>query len=334
MDLEKIRTSLEEELNSCITLEDLEKIRIKYLGRRGILKEYFKKLKEFPEEERKEKGRILNELQDRIKNFLEEKKREFKEEKEEFIDLFIPGRKIENGSFHPISIVLREIEEIFTSMGFEVVSGPEIESDYNNFEALNIPKEHPVRDMQASFFIEEDIILRTHTSPVQIRVMKSRNPPVRIVAPGKVYRVDPFDPSHSPVFHQLEGLYVDIGVTFAELKGTIEIFAREFFGPETKIRFLPSYFPFTEPSAEVSISCTICKGKGCSTCGGTGWLEVLGCGMVHPKVFENVGYDAEKYTGYAFGFGIERMAMIKYRIPDIRLFYENDIDFLRIFKWG
>jgi len=332
MDLEKIRTSLEEELNSCITLEDLEKIRIKYLGRRGILKEYFKKLKEFPEEERKEKGRILNELQDRIKNFLEEKKREFKEEKEEFIDLFIPGRKIENGSFHPISIVLREIEEIFTSMGFEVVSGPEIESDYNNFEALNIPKEHPVRDMQASFFIEEDIILRTHTSPVQIRVMKSRNPPVRIVAPGKVYRVDPFDPSHSPVFHQLEGLYVDIGVTFAELKGTIEIFAREFFGPETKIRFLPSYFPFTEPSAEVSISCTICKGKGCSTCGGTGWLEVLGCGMVHPKVFENVGYDAEKYTGYAFGFGIERMAMIKYRIPDIRLFYENDIDFLRIFK--
>jgi phenylalanyl-tRNA synthetase alpha chain len=332
MDLEKIKDLLEQELNSCSNLEDLEKIRIKYLGRKGILKEYFKKLKEFPEEERKEKGKILNELQERIKNFLEERKKDFEREKEEFIDLFIPGRKIENGSFHPISIVLKEIEEIFTSMGFEVVSGPEIESDYNNFEALNIPKEHPVRDMQASFFIEEDIILRTHTSPVQIRIMKSRKPPVRIVAPGKVYRVDPFDPSHSPVFHQLEGLYVDIGVTFAELKGTIEIFAREFFGRETKIRFLPSYFPFTEPSAEVSISCTICKGKGCSTCGGTGWLEILGCGMVHPKVFENVGYDAEKYTGYAFGFGIERMAMIKYRIPDIRLFYENDIDFLRIFK--
>jgi len=332
MDLEKIKDLLEEELNSCSNLEDLEKIRIKYLGRKGILKEYFKKLKEFPEEERKEKGKILNELQERIENFLEERKKDFEREKEEFIDLFIPGRKIENGSFHPISIVLKEIEEIFTSMGFEVVSGPEIESDYNNFEALNIPKEHPVRDMQASFFIEEDIILRTHTSPVQIRIMKSKKPPVRIVAPGKVYRVDPFDPSHSPVFHQLEGLYVDIGVTFAELKGTIEIFAREFFGPETKIRFLPSYFPFTEPSAEVSISCTICKGKGCSTCGGTGWLEILGCGMVHPKVFENVGYDAEKYTGYAFGFGIERMAMIKYRIPDIRLFYENDIDFLRIFK--
>ena len=332
MDLEKIKDSLEEELNSCLSLEDLERIRIKYLGRKGILKEYFKKLKEFPEKERKEKGKILNELQEKIKNFLEEKKKEFEEEKEEFIDLFIPGRKVETGSFHPISIVLKEIEEIFTGMGFEVVSGPEIESDYNNFEALNIPKEHPVRDMQASFFIEEDIILRTHTSPVQIRIMKSRNPPVRIVAPGKVYRVDPFDPSHSPVFHQLEGLYVDIGVSFAELKGTIEIFAREFFGPETKIRFLPSYFPFTEPSAEVSISCTICKGKGCSTCGGTGWLEILGCGMVHPKVFENVGYDAEKYTGYAFGFGIERMAMIKYRIPDIRLFYENDIDFLKIFK--
>jgi len=332
MDLEKIKDSLEEELNSCLSLEDLERIRIKYLGRKGILKEYFKKLKEFSEKERKEKGRVLNELQERIKNFLEEKKKEFEKEKEEFIDLFIPGRKVETGSFHPISIVLKEIEEIFTGMGFEVVSGPEIESDYNNFEALNIPKEHPVRDMQASFFIEEDIILRTHTSPVQIRIMKSRNPPVRIVAPGKVYRVDPFDPSHSPVFHQLEGLYVDIGVSFAELKGTIEIFAREFFGPETKIRFLPSYFPFTEPSAEVSISCTICKGKGCSTCGGTGWLEILGCGMVHPKVFENVGYDAEKYTGYAFGFGIERMAMIKYRIPDIRLFYENDIDFLKIFK--
>jgi phenylalanyl-tRNA synthetase alpha chain len=217
-------------------------------------------------------------------------------------------------------------------MGFEVVSGPEMESDYHNFEALNISKEHPTRDEQASFFVEEELILRTHTSPVQIRVMKSRKPPVRIIAPGKVYRVDPFDPSHSPVFHQLEGLYVDEGVSFAELKGTLEIFAKEFFGADTEIKFLPSYFPFTEPSAEVAISCAICKRKGCSTCGYTGWLEVLGCGMVHPRVFENVGYNTEKYTGYAFGFGIERMAMIKYRIPDIRLFYENEIDFLEIFK--
>lgn len=331
MDLNDIKILIEEEIKLCKSFEDLEKLRTKYLGRKGVLKEYFKKLKDFPEEERKERGRILNEIQERIKKFIEEKSKEFQKE-EEFIDLFIPIRKLITGSSHPISITLREIEEIFAHMGFEVVSGPEIESEYNNFEALNIPKEHPVRDMQASFFIEENIILRTHTSPVQIRIMSSRKPPVRIIAPGKVYRVDPFDPSHSPIFHQVEGLYVDEGVTFAELKGTIEIFAREFFGSDTKIKFLPSYFPFTEPSAEVAISCTICKGKGCPTCGGEGWLEVLGCGMVHPKVFENVGYDSEKYTGYAFGFGVERMAMIKYRIPDIRLFYENSIDFLEIFK--
>lgn len=331
MDLKEIKIAIEEEIKLCKSFEDLEKLRVKYLGRKGVLKEYFKKLKDFPEGERKEAGKILNEIQERIKKFIEEKSKEFQKE-EEFIDLFIPVRKVVTGSPHPISITLKEIEEIFAHMGFEVVSGPEIESEYNNFEALNIPKEHPVRDMQASFFIEEDIILRTHTSPVQIRVMTSRKPPVRIIAPGKVYRVDPFDPSHSPVFHQVEGLYVDEGVTFAELKGTIELFAKEFFGPDTKIKFLPSYFPFTEPSAEVAISCTICKGKGCSTCGGEGWLEILGCGMVHPKVFENVGYDSEKYTGYAFGFGVERMAMIKYRIPDIRLFYENNIDFLEIFK--
>ncbi len=331
MDLKELKIALEEEIKSCKSFEDLEKLRTKYLGRKGLLKEYFKKLKNFPEKERKEAGKILNEIQEKIKKFIEEKSKEFPKE-EEFIDLFLPVRKLLTGSLHPISITLKEIEEIFANMGFEVVSGPEIESEYNNFEALNIPKEHPVRDMQASFFIEEDIILRTHTSPVQIRVMSSRKPPVRIIAPGKVYRVDPFDPSHSPVFHQVEGLYVDEGVTFAELKGTIEIFAREFFGPDTRIKFLPSYFPFTEPSAEVAISCTICKGKGCSTCGDEGWLEILGCGMVHPKVFENVGYDPERYTGYAFGFGVERMAMIKYRIPDIRLFYENSIDFLEIFK--
>lgn len=332
MDLKELKTFLEEEIKSCLTQEDLEKLRVKYLGRKGLLKEYFKKLKDFPPEERKSAGKILNEIQEKLKNFIEEKKREFEKKKKLRIDLFIPGRRTETGALHPISQVLKEIEEIFVGMGFEVVSGPEMESDYNNFEALNIPKEHPVRDMQASFFIEEDVILRTHTSPVQIRIMKAQKPPVRIVAPGKVYRVDPFDPSHSPVFHQLEGLYVDEGVTFAELKGVLEIFAREFFGPDTKIKFIPSYFPFTEPSAEVAISCTICGGEGCATCGYTGWLEVLGCGMVHPKVFENVGYDTEKYTGYAFGFGIERMAMIKYRIPDIRLFYENEIDFLENFK--
>lgn len=332
MDLKELKTSLEEDIKSCSNSEDLEKIRVKYLGRKGLIKEYFKKLKDFSSDERKSAGKTLNELQEMVRSFIEEKSKEFEEKKKPSIDLFIPGRKSETGSLHPISIVLKEIEEIFVGMGFEVVSGPEIESDYHNFEALNIPKEHPTRDEQASFFVEEELILRTHTSPVQIRVMKSRKPPVRIIAPGKVYRVDPFDPSHSPVFHQLEGLYVDEGVSFAELKGTLEIFAKEFFGPDTEIKFLPSYFPFTEPSAEVAISCAICKKKGCSTCGYTGWLEVLGCGMVHPRVFENVGYNAEKYTGYAFGFGIERMAMIKYRIPDIRLFYENEIDFLEIFK--
>ncbi len=332
MDLKELKTSLEEEIKSCSNLEDLEKIRIKYLGRKGLIKEYFKKLKDFPPDERKSAGKILNEIQEEVKNFVKKKSKEFEKKRKPSIDLFIPGRKSETGSLHPISIVLKEIEEIFVSMGFEVVLGPEMESDYHNFEALNIPKEHPTRDEQASFFVEEELILRTHTSPVQIRVMKSRKPPVRIIAPGKVYRVDSFDPSHSPVFHQLEGLYVDEGVSFAELKGTLEIFAKEFFGPDTEIKFLPSYFPFTEPSAEVAISCAICKRKGCSTCGYTGWLEVLGCGMVHPRVFENVGYNTEKYTGYAFGFGIERMAMIKYKIPDIRLFYENDIDFLEIFK--
>ncbi len=314
-------------------LKELSEVRISFLGRKSELNQILRSIKDLPPQERPKVGKITNEVKTRIEKAIREREEELKkrEERREAIDITLPGRRQWRGRPHPITQVTKEILDIFISMGFEEVVGPEIETEWYNFEALNIPPYHPARNMFASFYLNQNTLLRSHTSPVQIRVMEKRRPPLRIIAPGRVYRRDAFDTSHSPVFHQVEGLYVDKEVSFAELKGTLETFCSRMFGKGVKAKFIPSYFPFTEPSAEVAISCVICGGKGCSTCKGTGWIEILGCGMVHPKVFENVGYNPKRYTGYAFGMGVERIAMIKYRIDDIRLFYENDIRFLRQF---
>lgn len=329
--IEEVKRKLLEEIESVKDEKQLEEFRIKYLGRRGIIQTLFDKLKEIPREEKPTVGKFLNDLKELAQAKFEDKKREIESSKRKvkrLIDLTIPGRFKYTGRKHPLTQTLEEIEKIFVGMGFEVASGPEIEDDYHNFEALNIPPEHPARDMQDTFFIKENIILRTHTSPVQIRVMESKQPPVRIIAPGRVYRNEAISARSYCLFHQVEGLYVDEGVSFAELKGTLLSFAKQMFGSDVKLRFRPSFFPFTEPSAEVDVSCFICGGKGCRVCKYGGWLEILGCGMVDPNVFRFVGYDSEKYTGYAFGMGVERIAMLKYGIDDIRLFYENDFRFL------
>ena len=328
----------EEALNALSSVTDekeLNDLRVKYLGKKGVITLSLKKVGSLSSEERPEFGRQVNE----VKKFLEEgikaKKDELKkkaslDEKKDFFDPTLPGERPARGTLHPITQVMDEVISIFTFMGFEVTEGPEIESDYYNFEALNIPKDHPARDMQDTFYITDDIVLRTHTSPVQIRTMEKESPPVRIIAPGKVYRCDS-DISHTPMFHQVEGLFVDEGVSFAHLKGILKIFVHEVFGRDAALRFRPSFFPFTEPSAEVDVQCVICKGKGCRLCSNSGWLEILGAGMVDPEVFKSVNYDSEKWTGFAFGMGIERIAMLKYGIDDIRLFFENDLRFLKQF---
>ncbi len=329
--IEEVKRKLLEEIESVKDEKQLEEFRIKYLGRRGIIQTFFDQFKEIPRLEKPTVGKFLNDLKKFAQAIFEDKKREIESSKRKvkrLIDLTIPGRFKYTGRKHPLTQTLEEIEKIFVGMGFEVASGPEIEDDYHNFEALNIPPEHPARDMQDTFFIKENIILRTHTSPVQIRVMESKQPPVRIIAPGRVYRNEAISARSYCLFHQVEGLYVDEGVSFAELKGTLLSFAKQMFGSDVKLRFRPSFFPFTEPSAEVDVSCFICGGKGCRVCKYGGWLEILGCGMVDPNVFRFVGYDSEKYTGYAFGMGVERIAMLKYGIDDIRLFYENDFRFL------
>jgi phenylalanyl-tRNA synthetase alpha chain len=329
--IEEVKSKFLSEILSVEDEKQLEDLRVKYLGRRGIIQSLFDKLREVPKEEKPALGKLLNELKELAQGKYNEKKLEIERKKakvESVVDLTIPGRLKYTGRKHPLTQTLEEIKKIFIGMGFEVASGPEIEDDYHNFEALNIPPEHPARDMQDTFFIEDKIILRTHTSPVQIRVMESRKPPVRIIAPGRVYRNEAISARSYCLFHQVEGLYVDEGVSFAELKGTLLAFAKQMFGSDVKLRFRPSFFPFTEPSAEVDVSCFICGGKGCRVCKYGGWLEILGCGMVDPNVFKFVGYDTEKYTGYAFGMGVERIAMLKYGIDDIRLFYENDFRFL------
>jgi phenylalanyl-tRNA synthetase alpha chain len=329
--IEEVKSKFLSEILSVEDEKQLEDLRVKYLGRRGIIQSLFDKLREVPKEEKPELGKLLNELKELAQGKYNEKKLEIERKKarvESVVDLTIPGRLKYTGRKHPLTQTLEEIKKIFIGMGFEVASGPEIEDDYHNFEALNIPPEHPARDMQDTFFIEDKIILRTHTSPVQIRVMESRKPPVRIIAPGRVYRNEAISARSYCLFHQVEGLYVDEGVSFAELKGTLLAFAKQMFGSDVKLRFRPSFFPFTEPSAEVDVSCFICGGRGCRVCKYGGWLEILGCGMVDPNVFKFVGYDTEKYTGYAFGMGVERIAMLKYGIDDIRLFYENDFRFL------
>lgn len=315
--------------------EAVEQIRIRVLGRKGQLTEVLRSLSALSSEKRREVGRQANALKAKIEAALQERHDVLRAALHEglivrdAIDITLPGRPVRRGSLHPLIATLYEIVEIFQHLGFSVAEGPEVELDYYNFEALNIPKDHPARDMQDTFYVTEDVLLRTHTSPVQIRVMEAQPPPVRVVAPGRVYRRDA-DPTHSPMFHQVEGLLVDYGVSFADLKGTLQAFVDQFFEAGTRLRFRPSFFPFTEPSAEVDIACMMCKGTGCRVCKGSGFLEILGCGMVDPEVFRMVRYDLE-ITGFAFGMGVERIAMLRYGIDDIRLFFENDLRFLQQF---
>ncbi len=314
----------------------LEALRVRYLGRKGELTACLRGMGSLPPEERPRVGQVANRVKAAIEACLAErlealKARELEERlASELVDVTLPGRRPHQGGLHPLTRVIRELLDLFGRMGFAVAEGPEVELEYYNFEALNIPPEHPARDMQDTFFVAPGVVLRTHTSPVQVRVMESRPPPVKIVAPGKVYRCDA-DVTHSPVFHQIEGLLVDRGVTFADLKGVLTEFVHRYYGPDTGIRFRPSFFPFTEPSAEVDIQCVLCGGSGCRVCSDTGWLEILGAGMVDPALYGFVGYDPEEVQGFAFGMGVERIAMLKYGIDDIRLFYENDLRFLRHF---
>ena len=334
--LEDVRKQAETELNTVNDEVTLQNLKARFVGRKGVITEILKGMKDIPDSDRPRMGKLINETKTFVEDLIEQRLDAIREEKkrrslhEEKIDVTLPGRGMPIGARHPISQVMEEITGIFERMGFEVAEGPEVETDYYNFEALNIPKNHPARDMQDTFYISDDIVLRTHTSPVQIRVMEKRKPPVKIIAPGKVYRCDS-DISHTPMFHQIEGLLVDERVTFGDLKGVLTEFVRLVFGDGVGVRFRPSFFPFTEPSAEVDIACLICGGKGCRVCKNTGWLEILGCGMVDPEVFKSVGYDPEKYSGFAFGMGIERITMLKYGINDIRLFFENDLRFLKQF---
>ena len=336
--LEEIKKQACLEINDAKSLADLEKVKIKFLGKKGHLTLLLRGMGQLSSEQRPIVGKATNEVRDHINKCIDSLSAKLKSKEradslaKEKIDVTMPGYKVGLGRLHPITIILNEIEEIFTGLGYSVVEGPEIESDYYNFEALNLPKNHPARDMQDSFYITSDVLLRTHTSPVQVRVMEKTVPelPVKIIAPGKVYRRDD-DATHSPMFHQVEGLLVDTNVTFGDLKGTLLAFAKAMFGEKVEIRLRPSYFPFTEPSAEVDISCVMCGGIGCRVCSNTGWLEILGSGMVHPRVLEMSGYDPEQVKGFAFGMGVERIAMLKYGINDIRMFFENDVRFLRQF---
>lgn len=334
--LESLKQTAVAELAGVTTEESLHELRVKYLGKKGMLTSIMKGLGALSPDERPVIGQMANvvktELEEQVERVLQEIRVREKEEKlrSERLDVTLPGRRRPLGTKHPISLVIEELCDIFAGLGFKVAEGPEIEMDYYNFEALNIPKDHPARDMQDTFFINDSVVLRTHTSPVQIRTMLKQAPPVRIIAPGTVYRCDS-DATHSPMFHQIEGLLVDKGITFGDLKGILTIFVNQYFGAGTGVRLRPSFFPFTEPSAEVDIACVMCKGKGCRICKNTGWLEILGAGMVDPEVYRHVSYDAEHYSGFAFGMGIERIAMLRYGISDMRLLFENDLRFLSQF---
>ena len=335
-ELEKLRNEVLISISQTSTEKELSEIRVGVLGRKGSLTQLLKRLGSLPEEERREIGRRANQvkgdLEERIEDTLlqiQERERREVLEKEK-VDVTLPGRRVPFGKRHPLTQTLDEIIDIFSRLGFEVAEGPEVELDYYNFEALNIPKGHPAREMQATFFISDEVVLRTHTSPMEVRTMEKHPPPVRIISPGPAYRRDS-DPTHSPMFHQVEGLLVDKGITFADLKGVLTVFVHQMFGKGTRLRFRPSFFPFTEPSAEIDIECMMCGGKGCGVCSNTGWLEILGSGMTDPAVFGFVNYDPEEVTGFAFGMGVERIAMLKYGINDIRLFFTNDLRFLRQF---
>ena len=318
-------------------LEKLEELRVRFLGKKGELTAVMKGMGKLSPEERPVIGQLANEVRSRIEQALEEKKNALEAElqnakmKRERLDVTMPGRRGAEGGKHPLLTVLDDLKDIFIGMGFTIAEGPEVELDYYNFEALNIPKDHPARDTQDTFYINENLVLRSQTSPVQVRTMENQKPPIRIIAPGRVYRSDAVDATHSPVFHQVEGLVVDKGITMADLKGTLEIFVKKLYGEETRLRFRPHHFPFTEPSAEVDISCFNCGGEGCRVCKGEGWIEILGCGMVHPRVLQNCGIDPEEYSGFAFGIGLERVAMFRYDVDDMRMFFENDVRFLKQF---
>ena len=335
--LEKIRMQAMQHMDEARTAESLNEIRVAVLGKKGELKDLMKGLKDVTPEDRPRVGQMVNEARDVIEAKLEEVRSRLEREKmardleNEKIDVTLPARKADVGHRHPNQIALEEVERIFVGMGYEVVEGPEVEYDEYNFTKLNIPPDHPAKDEQDTFYINKDIVLRTQTSPVQARVMEKGKLPIRMIAPGRVFRADEVDATHSPSFHQIEGLVVDKNITLADLKGTLEEFAKEIFGPETKTKFRPHHFPFTEPSAEMDVSCFKCGGKGCRFCKGEGWIEILGCGMVHPHVFEMCGIDPNEYTGFAFGVGLERIALLKYEIDDMRLLYENDIRFLKQF---
>lgn len=335
--LEKIRAAAIEAMSSADGLSALNDVRVAYLGKKGELTAVLKSMKDVAKEDRPAVGQLVNETREAIEKKLEETKKKMEEAalelrlKKEVIDVTLPAKKNRVGHGHPNTIALEEVERIFVGMGYEVVEGPEVEYDYYNFEALNIPANHPAKDEQDTFYINNDIVLRTQTSPVQVRMMEQGKLPIRMIAPGRVFRADEVDATHSPSFHQIEGLVIDKDITFADLKGTLQEFAKQLFGPETKVKFRPHHFPFTEPSAEVDVTCFKCGGKGCRFCKGSGWIEILGCGMVHPHVLEMCGIDPEEYTGFAFGVGLERIALLKYEIDDMRLLYENDIRFLKQF---
>lgn len=335
--LKQIKEEALKQIEASNALDKLNEIRINYLGKKGELTSLLKGMKDIAAEERPKFGQMVNEARQAIEDMLEETKRKLMEAareeqlKAEVIDVTLPAKKNNVGHRHPNMIALEEVERIFIGMGYEVVEGPEVEYAYYNFEALNIPENHPARDEQDTFYIDDKILLRTQTSPVQVRMMEKKELPIRILAPGRVYRSDEVDATHSPCFYQIEGLVIDKNITFADLKGTLQEFAKELFGPQTKVKFRPHHFPFTEPSAEVDVTCFKCGGKGCRMCKESGWIEILGCGMVHPKVLEMSGIDPEEYSGFAFGMGLERIALLKYEIDDMRLLYENDVRFLKQF---
>ena len=337
MDLQELTTRAHSEVEAADSLDSLDQIRVSYLGKKGELTSLLKTLGSLPAEERKAAGQDINKAKQAVQQAIEARKSSLEKAAleakltSESIDVTLPGRGQSNGGLHPVTRTMQRIEDLFSQLGFAIEEGPEIEDDYHNFEALNIPSHHPARAMHDTFYFDAQTLLRTHTSPVQVRHMESDTPPLRIIAPGRVYRCDS-DLTHTPMFHQVEGLLVDEQVSFSDLMGTLADFLKNFFeNDELQTRFRPSYFPFTEPSAEVDIQCVMCEGEGCRVCGHTGWLEVLGCGMVHPNVFKAVGIDNEKYTGYAFGMGVERLAMLRYGVNDLRLFFENDLKFLQQF---
>jgi phenylalanyl-tRNA synthetase alpha chain len=335
--LEDILADARRKISEAETLSQLDSVRVHHVGKKGLFTERMKTLGQLSPEARKQAGQEINQARDAFQSALEARRSALEAAElearlaSETIDVSLPGRGQAGGGLHPVTLTLRRIARLFQNVGFEVVEGPEIEDDYHNFEALNIPASHPARAMHDTFYFDEHTLLRTHTSPVQVRVMESRSPPLRVIAPGRVYRCDS-DLTHTPMFHQVEGFLVDEEVSFADLKGILYEFLRLFFEKDIEVRFRPSYFPFTEPSAEVDIECVICGGSGCRVCKQTGWLEVMGCGMIHPRVFQFVGVDTERYCGFAFGLGVERLAMLRYGINDLRLFFENDLKFLHQFR--